>query len=69
VSTNGGAKKQKREATKKPRKAAAKQPSSWKATAKTHACKDGVRRRVYSDGQGGKAVKCKVGDRFVYRRL
>jgi hypothetical protein len=48
------------------KKAAAK---SWKLTAKSHTCKDGVKRRVYSDGKGANAVKCKVGDRFVYKKI
>lgn len=41
----------------------------WKVTAKTHKCKDGVTRKVYTDGKGAHAVKCKAGDRFVYRKV
>ena len=54
---------------RKPRHQTSKKASKWKTTTKTHTCKDGVTRKVYSDDKGERAVKCKVGDRFVYKRL
>ena len=46
-----------------------KKTSQWKATSKTIKTKDGITRKVYSDGKGNQAVKRKVGDRFVYRKV
>jgi hypothetical protein len=43
--------------------------TTWKVTAKTHTCNDGVKRKVYTDGKGAHAVKRKVGDKFVYRKM
>jgi len=44
-------------------------PNAWKLTAKTNKCKDGVVRRVYIDGKGMRAVRCKVGDHFMYKTI
>jgi hypothetical protein len=42
---------------------------SWKPTARTHKCKDGVTRKVYVNSKGAQSVKCKVGDSYVYKKV
>ena len=46
-----------------------KKPTQWKVTTKTFKTKDGITRKVYSDGKGNTAIKRKVGDRFVYKKI
>lgn len=63
--TTGGRHNKRRVTAAKPKSA----PSAWKLTTKSHKCKDGVVRRVYADGKGKSAVRCKAGNRFVYKKI